>query len=111
MPASPAATLTNNSQSAARGSAGVKAYIDPTTGQLREPTEAELKAAAASSTAGAAAQGASTTEVAAPIVGKAIGNGVVEYDLGKRGMVDEVACVQKDGTVTTQCPPAAGKKK
>jgi hypothetical protein len=95
---------TTNASPATRGSAAVKAFIDPATGELRDPTEAELKAAATAPAAGTTAPGTAGTQVAVPIVGKAIGNGMVEYDLGKRGMIDEVACVQADGSVSGNCP-------
>jgi len=88
-----------------QGSAGVKAFVDPATGELREPNETELKAAAAGTRSGTA-----DAKATAVIEGKPIGNGVIEYEVGKRGQIDEVVCVQKDGAVTSQCPPAKQAK-
>jgi hypothetical protein len=87
-----------------RGAAGVKVFIDPATGELRAPTEAEQQHAAA---AAAAPGGSAAVKATVTVEGKPIGNGMYEYDLGKRGVIDEVACVQADGTISGKCPKAA----
>jgi hypothetical protein len=88
----------------AKGSAGVKAFIDPVTGELRAPSAEERRAAAATASTGTAAATGASVRAAAPIEGRPIGNGIVEFDVGKRGTINEVACVQADGTVSGNCP-------
>jgi hypothetical protein len=101
-------TGTTATPQATSGAAGVKAFIDPVTGELREPTESEQRAATAAAGT-TAVSGTAGVKAALPIEGKPLGNGMVEYDLGKRGMIDEVACVQPDGSVSGNCPKSVPK--
>jgi predicted lipoprotein len=92
--------------SSTQSGSGVKAFIDPATGELRQPTEAEQNAAAAAAASRTAASVSASVKATAPIEGKPIGNGVTQFDVGERGMIDEVACVGVDGTISAKCPKA-----
>lgn len=86
---------------------GLKAYIDPATGELGVPPAA----ASAAPAAGAGDAG----NVAAPALrvdaqerpkmeGRDLGNGVIYYEVPQERMVDEVVCVQADGSLSSNCP-------
>jgi hypothetical protein len=87
---------------AAPGSAGIKAFIDPVTGELRTPTDAE-RAQAEAGAAGTASVKVNG-DAAAPVTVRTLSDGTKVYDLGDRAKVDEKVCVQPDGTVSGRCP-------
>ena len=72
------------------------AYVDPVTGEIRAPTEAELAAATATQRPERAA---AKLEVQPEIRIRQLPNGITEYALGGAGLVGETACVQKDGSI------------
>jgi hypothetical protein len=90
------------------GSAGVKAFIDPVTGELRAPTEAEQRTGKSEDVAGVAASKANAKPLA-PVTSRRLSDGRIVYDIGERGMVDEVVCVQPDGSIAGKCPKASQK--
>lgn len=81
------------------GMNAVKAFIDPTTGELRAPTAEEEAALARASVSRAARQPLATRE---PLVGA---NGGIHYYLGEEGMVDVVARTGPDGKPILLCTP------
>lgn len=89
----------------------MRAYIDPATGQLREPTREELAAetaaeAAKKSAAGAQQKPTEMKEVQLP-------NGAVAIELGDSAQQPLKACVGKDGDVKMDhaCEPENTPKK
>ena len=80
-------------------------YIDPVTGATRAPTaeEAARAAAEASAQVNASSQvkasGTPSREAATHVTETRLPNGMTEVDLGNAGMVKEVVCVQKDGSL------------
>jgi hypothetical protein len=79
----------------AAGTAGARIYIDPVTGELRTPSNAELAAEAASRRQ----SGTAAVKVAPEVTVTPLPGGITEYDLGTAAQVDETTCVQKDGTL------------
>lgn len=97
--AQPAPTSATDSVPAAAAQPGLKAYVDPASGELGVPPAA----APAAAMAGAAAVRAD--EPAHPKVeGRDLGNGVIYYEMPPERMVDEVVCVQPDGALSSNCP-------
>jgi len=93
-------------QAAARPQA--RAYVDPLTGELRAPTDAELAAEAAANPA--TGRSAQAVRPAPAVTVTHLPNGMTEYDLGDAGRIRDQACVQRDGTVGDcrgPAPPAA----
>jgi hypothetical protein len=85
-----------------------RAYVDPLTGELRAPTDAELAAEAAAPPA--TGRTAQAVRPAPAVTVTHLPNGMTEYDLGDAGRVRDQACVQRDGTVGAcrgPAPPAA----
>jgi hypothetical protein len=78
----------------------LRAFIDPVTGELRAPTQAEVEAEATQRRLqGAAAKTrVATEEIKLP-------NGMTEVRIGKDAEVSETICIQKDGSLGP-CPPA-----
>jgi hypothetical protein len=85
--------------------AGLKAYLDPVTGELGPPPDAAA-GAAPPAIAGAAAAPVVKLQNRAPIEGRAVGGGVVEYAVPADRTIDEVACVQPDGSLGQRCSKA-----
>jgi hypothetical protein len=98
--AKPAATA----PAEAAGQAGMKAFIDPATGQLREPTPEE--AAAASPTTKFARAGV-TAEPKAVVYP----NGMMSVELGEEYMNDVVVKKNADGTLSMACVPRSQREK
>ncbi len=71
--------------------AAVQAYLDPVTGQWREPTVTELAAIekARKQTASVSSQNSVTVTT--------LPNGVTRYDLGTRARIHETACLDAQG--------------
>lgn len=82
-------------ETVATGTAAVQAFVDPATGELREPTTAELAAANRARTQAQAVTSAASTSVTVTV----LPNGMTEYDLGTRAHVEETACIQSDGSL------------
>jgi hypothetical protein len=72
----------------------VQAYVDPATGELRAPTEAEQAAQIKQRSQATAASSSST-----PVKVTSLPNGMTEYDLGSRSNVNEAVCIQSDGSL------------
>lgn len=93
-PAAPNAVPAANSQA----SAGMRAYIDPVTGQLREPEQEELAAAeverSARTAAGPLAAGSESPELDIPLA-----DGGVARPVGDDTLVYTVATISPDGTL------------
>lgn len=110
-PTSPAAVAAPSSApaAAATGGAAIREFIDPATGQAREPTAADLKAFEAAK---------ARTPSAAPTVKPRGGeitmpNGMVAIEAPPPS--DMKGCLRKDGTMVvdhdcTSTAPATGKK-
>ena len=96
-PAAPNAAPVANSQA----SAGMRAYIDPVTGQLREPEQEELAAAeaerSARSAAGPLAADSESPELDIPLAG-----GGVARPVGDDTLVYTVATIGADGTLQVE---------
>jgi hypothetical protein len=88
------------------GEAGMKAYIDPATGKLRQPTAADLKAAAA-------AKGKQREALQAAPAPKVVqhANGMLSAQLGEEYMEDVAVRKNADGTLSFQCAPHSQMKK
>ena len=82
------------------GQAGMKAYIDPATGKLREPTAEDAAAAAAAAAKSRQAQAARPEPV---VIQHA--SGMVSAELGEEYMEDVVVRKNADGTLAFQCVP------
>jgi hypothetical protein len=93
---------TTNSARSVSG-AGVKAFIDPITGEMREPTAAEVAAAASSSQATSAASG-KVLKANAPLEEVLLPNGATMVRFGNQ--VEEKVCINAAGEVTSKCPAA-----
>jgi len=119
-PAAPASTPSTGSGAvAAAGPAaqtgqaapGVKVFLDPVTGEAREPTPAEA--------AGAAASGRVQREAVAGQAGSegtqrehfVLPDGTEGVKLAPRDQRAVVVCRQADGSYTENCPPAAGNSR
>jgi len=88
------------------GDAGMKAYIDPATGKLREPTAEDAAAAAATKAKSREAlKGAPE-----PVIVQHAG-GMVSAQLGEEYMEDVVVRKNADGTLTFQCASRSQAKK
>jgi hypothetical protein len=88
--------------------AAQQAFLDPVTGQPREPTEAELAALQAAGLAGSSAKAALRPAAAAPEEVH-LPDGTVGIRVDQRYYETVVACRQPDGRFGTDCPPAGGK--
>ena len=88
--------------------AGMKVYIDPATGQPRDPTPAEIAAAGRGSRVNAQSS-AATGDTSATETGsvRRLPSGQLEVQVGSRALHDERVCRQPDGSLGEQnCPPA-----
>jgi hypothetical protein len=103
--ASPAATPVPPTASKASSVSGasVKAFIDPITGELREPTAAEMAAAVASSQTANTASG-KALKANAPLEEIQLSNGATMVRFGNQ--VEEKVCINAAGEVTSKCPAA-----
>ena len=88
------------------GQAGMKAYIDPATGKLREPTAEDAAAVAAAAAKSRQAQAARPEPV---VVQHA--SGMVSAELGEEYMEDVVVRKNADGTLAFQCVPRSRTEK
>ena len=89
------------------GQAGMKAYIDPATGKLREPNADEAAAVAAA----AKVKGREALKAAPePVVIQHAG-GMVSAQLGEEYMEDVVVRKNADGTLAFQCVPRSQAQK
>ncbi|HQR45871.1 MAG TPA: hypothetical protein PLB02_05255 [Thermoanaerobaculia bacterium] len=86
------------------GQAGMKAFIDPATGQLREPTPEEAAAAARLTRLVRAGVTAEPKAVVHP-------NGMVSAELGEEYMNDVVVRKGPDGKLSMACVPHAESPK
>jgi hypothetical protein len=79
-----------------RGSAGLRAYIDPATGQLREPTPEESRALSRP-----------TRAIVSPKELQAVrhANGMTSVDLKDAFLMDLVARRNADGSISIDCAP------
>ncbi len=83
------------------GGAGMRAYVDPKTGELREPTEEDLAEAAAQGLAAARRAPKALQAVRHP-------NGMLSVDLTGSEYVDfTVLTVNPDGTLSRRCVKGA----
>jgi hypothetical protein len=87
------------------GQAGMKAYIDPATGKLREPN-ADDAALAAAATKGRQAQAVRPE----PVILQRPGGGRIAV-LGEEYLEDVVVWKNADGTLTFQCAPRSQQKR
>jgi hypothetical protein len=78
---------------------GLRLYVDPATGEIRPPTEAELAAEAAARRPSTDA----AVKAREPVSEIKLSNGMTEVQLGKQAEVAEVVCVLKDGSIG-ECP-------
>jgi hypothetical protein len=83
---------------------GLRAFKDPVTGQLRAPTAAELKAAAAAKTP-AEPRGLVTGKLNPQAVRHA--NGAISQELTQADLMYSVATRKADGSVDLYCVPGA----
>jgi hypothetical protein len=102
----PTAATPVQSVEAATGAAtgaSVRIFLDPVTGEAREPTTAEMAAAAASNPMSVAVGGKSL-KASAPLEEIQLPNGVtmVRYD----NQVEEKVCINAAGEVASKCAPA-----
>ena len=81
-----------------------RAYVDPLTGEMRAPTDAEL--AAEANAHPSSDRTAQAVRTAPAVTVTHLPNGMTEYDLGDAGRVRDQACVQRDGTVGACREPA-----
>jgi len=86
------------------GQAGLKAFVDPATGQLREPTPEE---AAAASRLTRFARAGVTSEPKAVVHP----SGALSVELGEEYMNDVVVQRNADGTLSTVCVPHSQSRK
>ena len=86
------------------GQAGLKAFIDPATGQLREPTPEEAAAASRTSRFARAAVTSEPKAVVHP-------NGTMSVELGEEYMNDVIVRKNPDGTLSTTCVPRSQREK
>lgn len=84
------------------GPAGLRAFIDPVTGELREGTPEEQRALSSAARAESAEAVESPEIVVHP-------DGLVVVDLKGNFMQSVVAVRNPDGSLSTRCEPAAGK--
>jgi hypothetical protein len=112
------APTATSSATSTRPTAGLRMYVDPVSGEMREPTDAEL---AAEATAPAAISPATVKSGAArAVIGTdetdsetVLPGGIVEMRNDHRADVQERVCEQPDGTLSSRCPPQlapTGKK-
>jgi hypothetical protein len=86
------------SRPTADGKEAVKIFVDPTTGEIREPTEDELKAIARDDLARKQITSAKpTTTASSPEI--LLPNGSVATKLGRSSSESLRACIQKDGSM------------
>jgi hypothetical protein len=110
--ATPAATPVPPIATGASGvaGAGVKVFVDPVTGEIREPTAAEMTAAVTSSQAASTAAG-KALKANAPLEEVLLPNGTTMVRFGNQ--VEEKVCINAAGEVTSKCSdattPAKGK--
>jgi hypothetical protein len=102
--ANPAATPvpTTEARASSVSGASVKAFIDPITGEMREPTAAEMAATAGSQTPNATSGKA--LKANAPLEEIQLPNGatMVRFE----NQVEEKVCIDAAGEVTSKCPDA-----
>ena len=103
--ANPVATPVPTTEARASGASGasVKAFIDPITGEMREPTAAEMAAAVASSQSANAASG-KALKANVPLEEVLLPNGATMVRFGNQ--VEEKVCINAAGEVTSKCPVA-----
>jgi hypothetical protein len=100
--AAPTSVPANGNSGAAQ--AGMKIYLDPATGQPRDPTPEEIEAM---NRARVTAQ--STTAAKDPDTVRTLPNGQLEFHVPSRGMHEIRVCRQADGSLSEDnCPPDAG---
>jgi hypothetical protein len=93
------------------GAAGVRVFIDPATGEAREPTRAEREAARAArqvQAAGGVGQAGSEGVQREHFV---LPDGTEGVKLLPRDQRAVVVCVQADGSIGSHCPPASGTQR
>lgn len=91
----------------ATASAGMKVYIDPATGQPRDPTPEEV--AAANRTPRVSAQSSTAGDETTPV--HVLPSGQMEVHVGARAMHEVRVCRQPDGSIGEQnCPPVTEQK-
>jgi hypothetical protein len=92
-----------------RPAAGLRMYVDPITGEMREPTDAELaaeaKAHAAVSPAAVKSGAANTVLKTDDTVNETVlPGGIIEVRNDHRADVQERVCEQPDGSLSSRCP-------
>jgi hypothetical protein len=96
----PVAPQDTTGQHAGGSAPASRAFVDPVTGELRDPTADELAAADSSrvNVKGNATTGtAGTVEIALP-------GGITEVQLGEKARIEERVCVLANGSITEKCP-------
>lgn len=95
----------------AGGAAGVRVFIDPATGEAREPTRAEREAAGAAGrlqAAGGVGQAGSEGVQREHFV---LPDGTEGVKLLPRDQHAVIVCRQPDGSFGSHCPPASGTQR
>ncbi len=83
--------------------ASAKVFVDPITGEMREPTAAEMTTAVASSQLATTDSG-KALKASAPFEEVQLPDGVTMVRFGKQ--VEEKVCISATGEVTSKCPVA-----
>jgi len=107
-PTAPVPAPASSDKPASNDNAASPAYNDPVTGELRAPTAAELAAASAGTPGGADVNKSVKTVAAPEEITLPGGETMVRYGDGSR--VEERVCLQKDGSLTSVCPPDKAQK-
>lgn len=102
-----AAPATDVATSPGRPAAGLRMYIDPVTGEAREPTEAELAAEARNNatTSSPTFNGSGTAKAVLRTHETVLPGGLTEVQLDRKADVEEKVCIQPDGSLSGRCPP------
>jgi hypothetical protein len=89
---------------------GVRAFLDPVTGEARQPTPAEAASAAAGRVQREAVGGQAASE-GARREHFVLPDGTEGVKLAPRDKRAAIVCLQADGSYTENCPPAAGNSR
>jgi hypothetical protein len=86
---------------------GVRVFIDPVTGEARQPTRAEAAAGAAAERVQREAAGGQAGSEGAQRERFVLPDGTEGVKLAPRDKRTVVVCLQADGSYSENCPPAA----
>ena len=87
---------------------GVRVFLDPVTGEAREPTRAEAAAGAAAEQVQAQSAGGQTASEGGQREHFVLPDGTEGVTLAPRDRRSVVVCRQTDGSYSENCPPATG---